>query len=36
MLEYPGECDLSAYVNFMSLSAVAQKIPDSKIQNHFL
>lgn len=31
MLDLPGECDLSAYVNFMSLASAAQKVPGSKI-----
>lgn len=32
MLDYPGECDLSAYVNFMSLASAAKKIEGSKIK----
>lgn len=30
MLDYPGECDLSAYVNFLNLSASAEKVEGSK------
>lgn len=30
ILDFPGEIDLSAYVNFMALSEVASKIENSK------
>lgn len=29
-LDFPGECDLSAYVNFMSLATAAKKVPGSQ------
>ena len=31
LLDYPGECDLSAYVNFMSLASVAKKVDGSNV-----